>query len=120
MTKQYIKDAFGWGFLLWFIGYALSIVLFMIIPHNLIGWVLMPIGTFITLFVLWKKIHAGSFPYYTHLAVIWLFIAVICDYLFLVRVFKPVDGYYKFDVYVYYALTLCLPLVVGWKKTKNK
>lgn len=121
MTKQFIKDGFGWGFLLWFIGYILGIVFFMIVPHSLIGWVLMPIGTLITLFVLWKKIHAKSFTYYAWIAIVWFFIAVTCDYFFLVKVFKPVDGYYKLDVYVYYMLTFLLPIIVcKIKTTENK
>jgi len=43
-------------------------------------------------------------------------IAVIFDYLFLVKMFKPTDGYYKLDVYLYYILTFLLPLIVGWRK----
>jgi hypothetical protein len=29
---------------------------------------------------------------------------------------KPADGYYKLDVFIYYALTLLVPLAVGWWK----
>jgi len=36
--------------------------------------------------------------------------------LFIVKAFKPADGYYKLDVYLYYALTFALPLIVGWRK----
>lgn len=41
--------------------------------------------------------------------------AVLLDYLFIVKMFKSAD-YYKPDVYVYYALTLLLPIAVGWYK----
>ncbi len=41
---------------------------------------------------------------------------IIFDYFFLVKMFKPADGYYKLDVYLYYVLTFILPLVVGWGK----
>jgi hypothetical protein len=34
--------------------------------------------------------------------------------------FKPADGYYKLDVYLYYILTFALPLIVGWRKSTNK
>jgi hypothetical protein len=117
MTKQFYKDAFGWGFILWLIGYALGILLFKAVPTHLIGWVIMPIGIIITLWVLFKKIKAESFRYYAKLAVIWVLIAIVFDYLFLVKMFKPADGYYKLDVYLYYALTLVMPLIVGWRKT---
>lgn len=116
MTKQFYKDAFMWGFILWLIGYLLGIVFFAVVPVSLIGWVIMPIGIFITLWVLLKKLQANSLKYYGMLAVVWLLIAVICDYFFLVKVFNPIDGYYKPDVYLYYALTLILPLLVGWRK----
>ena len=117
MTKQFLKDAFLWGFILWLIGYVLGIVLFAIIPPSLIGWVIMPIGTAITLWVLFKKIKGDGFRYYLLLAISWTLIAMVFDYLFLVKVFKPEDGYYKLDVYLYYILTFTLPLLVGWRKS---
>lgn len=116
MTKQFVKDALGWGSILWFIGYILGILLFFVVPPSMIGWIITPIGTVITLWVLLKKIQAHSFPYYVLLAIVWTLIAIIFDYFFLVKLFKPADGYYKLDVYVYYALTLALPLVVGLRK----
>ncbi|QQR78627.1 MAG: hypothetical protein IPJ68_06180 [Candidatus Moraniibacteriota bacterium] len=76
----------------------------------------MPIGTIITLWVLLKKIRSESFQDYVFIAIAWTLIAVVFDYVFLVMIFKPVDGYYKLDVYVYYALTLILPLATGWSK----
>ena len=116
MSKQFIKDALGWGFLLWLIGYGLGMVLFSVVPLSMIGWVIMPIGTIITLWVLFKKVKANSFKYYVLLGLVWVLIAVVFDYFFLVKAFKPADGYYKLDVYLYYALTLMLPMIVGWRK----
>ncbi|MBI1822985.1 MAG: hypothetical protein HY200_08155 [Nitrospirae bacterium] len=119
MTKQFYKDALGWGFVLWLIGYLLGIVLFSVVSITLIGWIILPIGTMITLWVLFKKIKAESIQYYFLLAIVWTLIAVVFDYLFLVKVFKPLDGYYKVDVYLYYGLTFVLPQVVGGLKQKN-
>lgn len=119
MTKQFYKDAFGWGFILWLIGYALGIILFAVVPIYMVGWIIMPIGIIIILWVLLKKIKAQPFNYYALLAVVWVLIAVVFDYCFLVKAFKPADGYYKFDVYLYYALTFLLPMAVGWKKNRS-
>ena len=119
MGKQIFIDLFGWGFLLWLIGYGLGILLFTIVPLSLIGWIITPIGTVITLFVLFKKIKSKSLQYYLLLSISWTLIAIVCDYFFLVKAFKPADGYYKFDVYLYYALTFTLPLIVGWRKSKT-
>lgn len=116
MSKQFLKDAFIWGFALWLIGYVLGIVLFVVVPAVLIGWIIMPIGIVITLWVLLKKVKADSFPYYLFLAVVWVLIAIILDYFLIIKVFKPADGYYKPDVYLYYILTFIFPLLVGWKK----
>ena len=116
MTKQYLKDVCMWGFILWFVGYTLGIILFMLVPQSIVGWIIMPIGILLTLWVLVKKVAINSFRYYVLLAVVWTLIAIILDYFLLVKLFKPADGYYKFDVYAYYALTLVLPLLVGWKK----
>lgn len=118
MNKQFLKDAFGWGFVLWIIGYALGMMLFTAVSPSVIGWIIMPIGIIITLWVLLKKVKADSFQYYVLLAIIWTLIAVVFDYFFLVKAFKPADGYYKLDVYLYYALTFILPLIVGWRKNK--
>ena len=115
MTKQFLKDAFGWGFLLWLIGYVLGMMLFAVLPVNLIGWVIMLLGMAITLWVLFKKIKSEQFDYFIKLGVVWLLIAILFDYFFLVKAFKVV-GYYKPSVYLYYALTFILPLLVGWKK----
>lgn len=120
MNKQLLKDTLGWGLLLWLIGYIFGIVFFMIVPPSMVGWIIMPIGTLITLWVLLKKVKGNSLQYYSILAVIWTLIAIILDYFFLVKVFKPADGYYKLDVYTYYSLTFVLPLIVGWKKHLQK
>jgi hypothetical protein len=120
MNKQFLKVALGWGFLLWLIGYVLGIVAFMVVPVAYIGWVVTPIGVVITLWVLYKKIHSEDLNYYFKLGVIWTLLAVILDYIFLVKLFAPEDGYYKLDVYLYYFFTLALPLLVGRIKTNRK
>lgn len=120
MNKQLLKDTLGWGFLLWLIGYVLGIILFMLVPPAILGWVIMPIGTVITLWVLLKKIKSTSFGHYVWLAVAWTLVAIVFDYFFLVKVFKPADGYYKLDVYIYYTLTFLLPLILGWSKKTRK
>lgn len=120
MNRQILKDTLGWGILLWLIGYVLGIILFMIVPPTILGWIIMPIGTIVTLWVLIKKVKADSFQYYLLMAVIWTLLAVVFDYFFLVKVFKPADGYYKLDVYLYYVLTFILPLIVGWNKKTPK
>ncbi|MEN9407465.1 MAG: hypothetical protein RLZZ455_681 [Candidatus Parcubacteria bacterium] len=120
VKKQLLKDAFLWGFVLWLIGYILGILFFPIVPASLLGWVITPFGVLITLWILHKKIKSDTFLYYVFLAVVWVLLAVVCDYFFLVKVFKPTDGYYKLDVYVYYVLTFVLPLFVGWRKISSK
>jgi len=117
-TKQLIKNTLGWGFVLWLVGYILGILLFAIVPANLIGVIITPIGIAITLWVLFKKIKAEKISDYLIIAIAWTLIAIICDYFFLVKAFKPADGYYKLDVYLYYLITFVLPMLVGWKKTK--
>jgi hypothetical protein len=113
--KQFLKDACGWGFVLWLIGYVLGILLFAVVSPNLIGWIIMPTGILVTLWVLLKKVKADSFRYFVWLAVVWTLIAIICDYFLLVKMFNPADGYYKLDVYLYYILTFILPILIGWR-----
>ena len=56
--------------------------------------------------------------YFGFVALVWLLIAVAGDYVFIVKAFKTADGYYKSDVYLYYALTLAIPLLAGWRRSK--
>jgi len=114
--KQLLKDSIGWGIVLWLIGYILGFVFFFVLPTSMIGWAVMPIGLVITLWVLFRKVKADSFMYYFILAIVWTVIAVTFDYLFIIKLLNPADGYYKLDVYLYYALTFIIPLIVGWRK----
>lgn len=116
MSKQFFKDGLGWGFVLWLVGYILGIVLFGAVPESVLGWVIMPIGIAMTLWVLFKKVKAQVFKEYILLAVAWTIIAILFDYLFIVKALGAGD-YYKLDVYLYYLLTFALPLIAGWKKT---
>jgi hypothetical protein len=104
-------DAFGWGFLLWLIGYLLGIGLFFVVPNDMIGWVILPIGTIITIWILFNKIKGDSISYYLYLAINWTLVAIVFDYIFIIKALS-VQGYYKPDVYVYYVFTFSLPLVV--------
>jgi hypothetical protein len=130
MNRIFLKDALGWGVGLWFIGYVLGIIAFMAVPANMIGLAVSLPATLITLWVLVKKVNPPSpdgfgeakvkMSYYLKIAVAWTLIAILFDYLFLVLVFKPVDGYYKLDVYFYYVTTFLLPLIVGYFKTRKQ
>ena len=120
MDRQLTKDALGWGIVLWLIGYILGFVFFFILPTALMGWAIMPIGVVITLWVLIKKVKSEDFRYYLLLGVFWTAMAVILDYLFIVKALSPAGGYYKPDVYLYYALTFIIPLIVGWWKQNKR
>jgi hypothetical protein len=114
--KNFFRDAVGWGIGLWLFGYILGIIFFMFIPKNLIGWAITPMGVVATLWVLLKKIKKTSLQYCFILGVIWTLIAIVFDHLFIVKMLKLVN-YYKPDVYLYYVLTLILPVIVGLRKT---
>ena len=118
MSKQFLKDSLGWGLMLWFIGYIMGIVFFFVFPPALIGWVILPVGFIITLWVVLKKVKGDTLQYYVALAIVWTVTATVLDYLFIVKAFKPADGYYKLDVYLYYSLTFIIPLAIGWWKNQ--
>ncbi len=113
--KRIFLNTLLWGFLLWFFGYVLGIIFFAFVPKDFIGWFVLPIGVIAAIWVLFKKIERESLTCYIALGVFWLLIAVVFDYVFLVRLFNSTD-YYKFDVYLYYFLTFALPIAVGWYK----
>jgi len=117
MNKQLLKDTLGWGVILWLIGYVLGIILFKVVSPSAIGWIITPIGIVVTLWVLLKKITPEFFSYYVKIGLAWTLIAVVFDYLFIVKTFGA-EEYYKPDVYLYYALTFILPVFVGAYKNK--
>lgn len=119
MNKRFLRDGLGWGFVLWLIGYVLSFILFFMVQPIMIGWIIAPIGTIITLLVLFKKIRGNNFRYYLNLGMVWLLLAIILDYLFIVKLLSP-TGYYKPAVYLYYGLTLMLPMLVYVIKNKKR
>ena len=120
MNRQLLMDSLGWGVLLWLIGYILGIIFFFVMSASLIGWVVMPIGIIITLWVLWKRIKSSLFQHYLVLAIVWTLIAIGLDYIFIIKMLHPADGYYKLDVYLYYGLTFLLPLLIGWLKSTKR
>ena len=118
MNRRLLNAAVGWGFVLWLIGYVLGVALFFVLPTSVLGWVITPIVFAITVWVLLRRVKGNSLRHYVIVAIAWTAIAVVFDYLFIVKAFNPPDGYYKLDVYLYYALTLLLPLIVGWRNIR--
>ena len=116
MRADRLRDRFGWGIALWLVGYLLGIVLYFLVPPSTIGWVIMPVATLLTAGVLWTRVRARALEDFAMISFIWTAIAIAGDYLFIVRLLHPPDGYYKPDVYLYYALTFGLPLFVGWRR----
>jgi hypothetical protein len=113
-----VQYAVGWGVGLWLVGYVLGIVFFAIFPTAVIGWMIMPIGLALIIAVL-LRVEREPLWFYAILSVVWAALAVILDYVFIVKAFSPADGYYKADVYVYYALTFFLPLLAGLLRTSR-
>ena len=117
--RKIFLNTVSWGFVLWLFGYVLGVVLFALVPKELIGYVIMPFGIAFTLWVLWKKIEREELNCYVGLGVIWTIMAVVLDYIFNVKLFGIAD-YYQPDVYLYYVLTFVLPVAFGWYRFKVK
>jgi len=113
-----LKNTIFWGTILWFIGWTMGVMLYKSVPTEMIGWIISPIATLITIWVLFKKIHREKFMCYVGLGVIWTILAIILDYIFNVKLFN-IANYYKLDIYIYYALTLILPIIVGLIKFRK-
>ncbi len=119
MDKQLLKETLGWGFALWLFGYILGILLFAFVPPDVLGWIISPFGIAATLLVLFRKIKSEALGRYLVIGVVWMVLAIVLDYVFIVVAFKPEDGYYKLDIYLYYFLAFTLPLLVGWLRNRS-
>jgi len=114
MCRFVLRDILGWGVSLWIFGYVLGLALYGFVPSALIGWYIMPLGIAATCLVLWRWIRLSSWTDALLLGLGWSVIAIIFDYFGIVWLLAPPDGYYKADVYLYYLLTLLLPLGAFW------
>jgi hypothetical protein len=90
------------------------------VPYS-IGWVLLVLFTPFTIWVTWwwfRKRERLPLTYYAGVGVVWMLLAVVLDYLFIVLLFGAVE-YYVADVLVYYALMFLIPVGVALYLDRN-
>ena len=116
LAKTTLVDALLLGIFVWLIGYLAGIVLYFFLSPDILGWVLFAIFTPIVILLCYIRFgkREESISYYAFVAAVWLIVAVVFDYLFLVKLLNP-PVYYKLDVYIYYASTFLIPFLVGVK-----
>ncbi|WP_297111993.1 hypothetical protein [uncultured Devosia sp.] len=117
--RLYLQYGVGWGLLLWLFGYLLGIAFFPFVPTEQLGWFITPLGLAATIFVLWRWAYVKTIQQGLVIGLIWVAIAVVMDYVFIVMLLQPADGYYKADVYLYYASALLLPVVAGALRARS-
>jgi hypothetical protein len=111
MSPFLTREVLGWGIGLWFFGYVLGFIFYGLVPADQIGWFVTPFGVAATLLVLRRYVHMQTLKDAYVVGIGWMLIAIALDYIGIVLLLAPADGYYKYDVYMYYALTLALPIV---------
>ena len=119
--KEKLIDTLGLGFILWLMGYLFSIGLYFYLPPGVLGWVLYVIFTPLTVDIAYWRFHKRrlTLGHYFTVAVSWTLIAVIFDYLFIVKLFNS-QNYYAPDVFLYYITTFLIPLGIGSKYSEKK
>jgi hypothetical protein len=113
-TRTKLIDTFGLGFVIWLVGFVASIILWGFVSHDILGWVLFLIFIPLMLYLPYMRFRERKerLSYYLIVGLVWLLVAVVFDYIFIVKLFNSQD-YYKLDVFVYYAVTFLMPLIVG-------
>jgi hypothetical protein len=121
--KQWILDTVGLGTGLWLFGYLASLLLFFSPFADMMGWIITAVFTPVTIAITWWWFKERDLPitYFLEVGIVWTGIAMVLDYLFIVRLFQT--PYYELDVFVYYALTFLIPAGVGmylaWTRGKT-
>jgi hypothetical protein len=112
--KQFLNDAAGLGFALWLVGWILGIVLFLTPLAPVMGWILFACLTPVTAVATYWWFSGRGLPmaYFVKIALAWTAIAIVFDFLFIILLFHPA-AYYQPDVFLYYAVTVVLPLAIG-------
>lgn len=119
LLRLLVRDGLGWGFALWLIGYLLGFLFYPLVPMQMIGWYVMPIALLVTCLVLWRWVRVDDVGRAALIGLAWFLIAVVLDYIFIVKLLNPADGYYKPDVYLYYASCLLLPLAAALLRRRS-
>lgn len=111
--KKWIKDTIGLGTGLWLCGYLASLLLFFSPFTDGMGWIITAVFTPVTIAITWWWFKDRHLPlsFFLGVGFVWTVIAIVLDYLFIVRLFQTT--YYEIDVFVYYALTFLIPAGVG-------
>lgn len=109
-----------WGLGLWFVGYVLGFVFYPFVSAGSIGWYVTPFGVLITSFVLWRYVKESNLYRAAVIGLVWSVIAIICDYLGIILLPHPAGGYYKPDVYLYYALMFVMPIAAALLRHHNE
>jgi hypothetical protein len=109
-----LKDTIGLGTALWLFGYIASLVLFFSPFVAIMGWIITAVFTPVTIAItwLWFRGRDLALSYFAVVGGVWLVIAVVLDYLFIVQLFQA-DSYYEPDVLLYYSLTFLIPVGIG-------
>lgn len=118
MSKTILIGSLLWGILIWLVGYMLGFVFFYFVPLEHLGWYIMPFWIAVILWVLYVKVKSRTLSDYLFLGIVWCILSMVLDYYFVVELLHPSDGYYKFDVYLSYALILVIPPLVYWLKKR--
>jgi hypothetical protein len=120
-TQQTLKDTAGLGIFFWLVGYLAGMVLFFTPFKDNMGWIIAAIFTPFTILVTWWWFRNRGYlstEYYAGIGVAWALIAVVLDYLFIVRLFNS-PAYYAPHIYLYYALMFLIPVGVGMYLNRN-
>lgn len=112
--EDWIRDTVGVGTALWLFGYLASLVLFFSPVAAIMGWIITAVFTPVTIIITWWWFRQRdlALTYYAGVGITWTLIAIVLDYLFIVRLFQA--AYYAPHIVVYYALTFLIPVGVGY------
>lgn len=114
MNKSFLKDAVGGGLILWAVGFLLGMILFTFVDVSMMGWIIMPIVVIVAILLSARmaKAHPAALSYFIGVGAMWFGIALILDYLILVRGYRA-QNYYDLDIIIYYAGMFFIPSIVA-------
>lgn len=104
-------------------GFAFSLALFALLPEKMTAQIILAIMTPVSFVIVFYRLRFKSehILYFVLVGIVWLFIAVILDHIFIVTLFN-IKNYYDAEVVFYYLITPIIPIFIGYlyrKKTKR-
>ncbi len=114
LVNKFWTDAFAAGALVWAAGFVVTMALWSMVSKEVLGWIALPFVLGAAVWASYVRLRkpGESLLHCAGVALIWVALAYVLDYLLIVRGFKA-QGFYDLDAVLSYAGLLLIPIALA-------